>query len=221
MDPALRHSAGATVTHRHPFESLDVPVIVEFPPQEIVDKWVRPLYMKLLSPGARGDEVFDLMVELWSDMTEGLARGLLGYFNWRMRIVGAYLAALKELRSLTQLIGRLLLRSDVCYAGRGYCVALARFSTPESTGFLLEYLDYYLTRHDLWFDQNWAMGAIGYLDSRDGTSNLESMMQKWTAFIGDKPHSDLKKSLVAFDGVMAKLEAVSARCIGPASGSAR
>src|SRR5262245_43788691 len=113
MDPAHRHAAGATVMHRHPFESPDVPGVLEPPPQEI---------------------------------------------------------------------GHLLLRSDVCYAGTGYCVALARFNTRDSTGFLLEYLDYYLTRHDLWFDQGCAMGAIGYLDSRDGSNNLESLMEKWVAF---------------------------------------
>jgi hypothetical protein len=207
--------------HHHPFESLDVPAVLTSPPREIIDKWVLPLYMKLLSPGVGGDEAFDLVVELWPDMTEGLARGLLGYFNWRPRLVGAYLAALKELRSLTQLIGHLLLRSDVCYAGRGYCVALAQFSTPESTGFLLEYLAYYLTKHDLWFDQNYAMGAIGYLDSRNGTNNLESMMPKWTAFVANKPYWDLQKSLTQFEGLMAKLDAVSARCVRPASGSIR
>jgi hypothetical protein len=92
-------------------------------------------------------------------------------------------------------------------------VALARFNTPESIGFLLEYLDYYLTRNDLWFDQDCAMGAIGYLDARHGTHNLQSMKAKWIAFVADKPHWDLKRSLVAFEDVMAKLDAVSARCV--------
>jgi hypothetical protein len=65
------------------------------------------------------------------------------------------------------------------------------------------------------------MGAIGYLDSRDGTNNLESMMQKWIAFVANKPHWDVKESLAAFVGLMAKLDAVSARCVSPASGSVR
>jgi hypothetical protein len=115
MDREHRYSTGATVEHQHPFKSLDVPAMRGPPPPEVIARWVKPLYLKLF---AGRDEVLDLVVELWPDMTEGLARGLLGYFDWRPRLVGAYVAALKELRSLTQLIGRLLLRSDVCYGGK-------------------------------------------------------------------------------------------------------
>lgn len=198
--------------HRHPFESLEVPVNQEPLPREVLERWVQPLYMEMFSGDVAQDEVVDTIIALWPDMTEEMARRLLGSFNWRTRIVGAYIAALKDLRSMTELIGRLLLRSDVCYAASGYCVALVHFNTPESLKFILEYLDYYLTRVDLWFDQNVAMGAIAHLDAQNATHNLESMMDKWRTFVADKPRWDLKRYIAAFGRRMTRFDAVSARC---------
>ena len=57
---------------------------------------------------------------------------LLAYFDWRPRRVGARLAALREMTGFDDHIGRLLVRSDVCYAGKGYCLALARFNTVRA-----------------------------------------------------------------------------------------
>src|SRR5262245_34445492 len=141
---------------QHPFKSLDEPVPGDPLRQEMIDRWVMPLYMGLMRrdiTAVRNSEVFDIFAELWPEMTEEVVCTLLRTRNWRPRIVGAHVAACKDLRGLTQWIGRLLLRSDLCYAGRGYCVALAHFNTSESIGFLLEYLHYYLTRSDLSFDQ--------------------------------------------------------------------
>ncbi len=216
MDPAQRHSAGATVVHQHPFKSLDVPEIRSPWPQGVTSKWVAPLYMKLLSANAAQRETFDIIIKLLPDATEDLVTSLLSYFHWRSRIVGAYVAAFADQRSQTGLIGRLLLRSDVCYAGRGYCVALAHFNTPEAVGYLREYLNYYLTRNDLWYDQLHAMSAIAYLDIQNGTDDLPSMMGKWEEFMAGKPMRDLKKSISAFGDLMATITALSAGRVGAA-----
>jgi hypothetical protein len=201
----------------HPFESLDVPAPGEPLPQEMVDRWVKPLHVGLtLGDTAAWSEAFDLLVGLWPDMTEDVARALLRCMNWRTRIVGAHVAACKDLRGLTGWIGRLLLRSDVCYAGRGYCVALAQFNTSESIDFLLEYLGYYLTRSDLWYDQADAMAAIAYLDGRNGSGHLASMMARWEAFVANKPHWDLDRAIAGFALRMARVRSLSARCSGTA-----
>jgi hypothetical protein len=178
-----------------------------------------PLYVGLTSQDTTAvrNEAFDILAGLWPDMTEDVAHTLLRDVNWRSRIVGAHVAACKDLRGLTGWIGRLLLRSDACYAGRGYCVALAHFNTSESTGFLLEYLHYYLTRSDLWFDQAEAMAAIAYLDGRNGTSDLASMMATWETFVANKPRWDLDRAIAGFARRMAQLSSLSARCSGTAS----
>jgi hypothetical protein len=57
-----------------------------------------------------------------------LAQFPLAGYALRMRIVGAWFSAIKQYTEFEQAIGNLLLRSDVCYAGRGYCLALASFN---------------------------------------------------------------------------------------------
>jgi hypothetical protein len=185
----------------------------------MVDRWVAPLYMGLYQrdTNAAWSKAFDILAGLWPDMTEDVAHALLRHANWRMRIVGAHVAACKELRGLTGWLGRLLLRSDMCYAGRGYCVALAHFNTSESAGFLIEYLNYYLTRSDLWYDQGEAMAAVAYLDGCHGTHHLASMMARWETFVADKPYWDLERAIAGFARRMAQVRSLSARCSGPAS----
>ena len=204
---------------QHPFQSLEVPDARGPLPPEIADRWVRPLYMRLAQQDttATRNEVFDLLAGLCPDMTVDVARALLGNRNWRSRTVGAHVAACKDLRELTEWIGRLLLRSDLCYAGRAYCVALAHFNTPESIGFLLEYLHYYLGQVDLWYDQDEAMAAIAYLDGRNGTGNLASMKPRWQTFVANKPSWDLDVAVARFALRMAQIRALSARRSGTPS----
>jgi hypothetical protein len=105
-------------------------------------------------------------------MNRDVAYALLAATDWRPRRVGAYIVALRELHELTDEVGGLLLRSDVCYAGGDYCLALAQLNAPRSRKYLQEYLDYYLTRHDLWFGQSSAISAIAYLDEVNGMHDL-------------------------------------------------
>ena len=211
MDPGERHSAGTTVVHKHPFAALTLPEPPVSLSREASSRWVAPLYMKIFG-GAADPALGPLVVERWPDMTEPVMHALLVDFNWRSRIVGAWLAALRQQRALTELVGRLLLRSDVCYAGRGYCLALARFNTAESIGFLLEYLGYYLTRIDLTYDQRWAMASIAYLDRHNGTDSLGPLTGAWDRFVASRPHWQLAESIAAFDRQMANLDAIAQRC---------
>jgi hypothetical protein len=94
---------------------------------------------------------------------------LLTFFNWRPRIVGANFAAIKNAWQHGDHIGRLLLRSDVCLAGTGYALALARFNNEQSIRYLQMYLDHYLGQVNLWFNQGAVMGALAYLDKANGT----------------------------------------------------
>ncbi|KOX02185.1 hypothetical protein ADL04_12970 [Streptomyces sp. NRRL B-3648] len=66
-------------------------------------------------------------------------------------------------------IGDLLLASEVCYSGSAYCFALTRFGTHADAEILTAYLDHYLPRTDLHYDQPAALGALLRLDALLGT----------------------------------------------------
>ncbi|RYD25418.1 MAG: hypothetical protein EOP86_27340 [Verrucomicrobiaceae bacterium] len=104
-------------------------------------------------------------------ITDQLITTLLSDFNWRSRTAAAYFALILDRPSHVDHIGRLLLRSDVCFAGGAYCLYLAHIRTPEAIGFLNRYLDYYLTRPQLYYDQAEALAALRFIDSRSGSQH--------------------------------------------------
>jgi hypothetical protein len=198
-----RHVAGAIVVHRNPFAGLQVPAVVEPLDPELLERWTKPLYMSFFGPSS--DSVLEA---LWPEMSSDVAYRLLSNFNWRPRRVGAYIVALRRLDELTELVGRLLVRSDVCLAGESYCMALAQLNTLPSRQFLYEYLDYYLTRNNLFFDQGAAMGAIAYLDDINGTREISRFMDKWESFVADKPHWNLARSCSQFSNNMGRVKSL-------------
>lgn len=172
-------TAGATIRHASPFSALPVP-----PPPEheiAIPEWQRRAFrFGLFQPGTitalRSGDVMSVDVDF--------ARELLTVFNWRHRMLGAYLAAIKDFQPLESLIGTLLLRSDVCYAGQAYCLALVRFNSSGSVRYLKEYLSHYLTRLDLRFQQRDALAALVCLDRMNATSHASGFDAMWAAYAG-------------------------------------
>jgi len=121
MNPLQRHAAGATVVHSGPFSALEVPVDTTILANELREKWVRPLYFGINKALAQ-----DFIVANSHLISSELISQLLANFDWRPRSVAAYLVAVSKKAEFTTTIGRLLLRSDVCFAGAAYCVALGR-----------------------------------------------------------------------------------------------
>jgi len=201
LEAVKRHLSGAIVVHNHPFNELPVPTAREELSRNVIDRWVIPLYMNLRKP-----ESEPILASLWPDMNCDVAHALLAAKDWRPRRVGAYIVALRELHELTDEVGRLLLRSDVCYAGGDYCLALAQLNTSQALEYLRQYLDYYLTRNDLWFDQASAMSAVAYLDAHNGTHDLDSFLSRWESFVADKPIWSLERSCSAFSESMARIK---------------
>jgi hypothetical protein len=97
--------------------------------------------------------------------------------------VAAFLVGIEKRYEFEDLVGRPLLRSDVCYAGRGYCFALSQLNTPGAVAFLQRYLRYYLTRKDLRFDQGDAIAALRHLDELNGTDHSVEFKELWINFI--------------------------------------
>jgi Family of unknown function (DUF6000) len=212
MSATEAHSAGAVVIHASPFESLPVSVDYGSPPGALIDRWVRPFYHACLTHPAETEVP---LRESFATIDENLVRQLLTYFNWRPRVVGAFFAGLKEFVGVTDEIGRLLLRSDVCYAGRAYCVALARFNTPAAVQYLREYLEYYLRRPDLWFDQQVALAALQFLDQKNRTSYAPPLLPIWEDFVANKPNWDLAGASRGFATQLESIDQLLARLQRP------
>ncbi|MBI4747912.1 MAG: hypothetical protein HY774_05455 [Acidobacteria bacterium] len=193
LDEVLLHTAGAIVRHQSPFH--DLPVLTRLTPMnhDQLLYWVKPFYMTDL----QSEEFAERFLPVRNEITIDLVKELLAQFNWRPRLVAAMFAAIKNYGLLEIPIGYLLLRSDMCYAGKGYCLALATFNTTESVDFLTHYLDYYLKQKDLWYDQGEAMGAIAYLDQQNGTNVLAQFLPAWEEFNANK-HWNLDDHLRRF-----------------------
>ncbi|MBM9506573.1 DUF6000 family protein [Actinacidiphila acididurans] len=88
--------------------------------------------------------------------------------QWRFSLTGTWLCAV-GLR--TRLRGRI---AELLFAGangycNAYCLALARFGTLEDAQILSAYLERYLPRTDLRWEQSGALGALLRLDAGLGT----------------------------------------------------
>jgi hypothetical protein len=160
--------------------------------QPIIEKWVTPFYMNLPSP--THEEMILAFADAASEIDLHLVNRLLGDFNWRSRLTGTYFAAINGYNVTLEVIGNHLLKSEVCYAGRGYCLALAIFGGGQAKSILATYLDYYLDRIDLCYDQAHTFCALEYLDNDQAASRLV----QWNAFVADKPNWNLDKSRQEF-----------------------
>ena len=195
-DEIALHISGATIRHRNPFEDLEVPRNEEELTEDFADRWIMPFCMygfasldeSLINEFARASRQIDIEIVL----------KLLGDFDWRPRLIGAYFAAINNYTELSTIIGHSLLKSEVCYAGAGYCLALAKFNSDAAKDFLKEYLDYYLDKKDLWFNQNSAYCALHFIDP----NSSDLFIDKWNAFIDDKPNWNFEKSKKHFDKEM-------------------
>jgi hypothetical protein len=211
-DQKRLHSAGATVRHSSPFSGLEVPARRDNPSPDFIRKWVQPFYLEILWKAPTS--FVEAFRQVAPELNESVAAELLSYFNWRPRIVGAYFVAIKRFTAFEEQVGRLLLRSDLCDAGRGYCMALARLNSPCAITYLETYLDYYLTRMDLWFDQGAAMAAIGYVDRQNGTARRARFETPWAHFVENKPNWDLAQTDEVFGATMRALDAAEAAGLG-------
>ena len=84
--------------------------------------------------------------------------------GWRERLVAGWIVGVKKWEAFVPVVGKLLNHSEVVYAGEGYCFALARIANGECVLHLCSYLNKYLVRPDLRYDQHCALGALLWTD---------------------------------------------------------
>ena len=112
--------------------------------------------------------------------------GILFEGGWRECKTASWLVVVAGRTEFRRRIGELLLASGGPYAGAAYCVALATFGDSADADLLCRYLDYYLLRPDLEYDQGIALGALLHLDAALGTEHASrylavgGLWQQWT-----------------------------------------
>jgi hypothetical protein len=183
------HVAGRGAAHPWPPGELDVPVRVDSLSGAFIARWVAPFYLAdpaALTPGEAA---------AWCDAARSaddeVIDTLLQDANWRPRVVGAWWVALRDSQSFEPRLGRLLLRSDVCFAGRAYAVALASLATPGAADWLERYLRHYLALPALHYDQAEAMAALQHLDA----ARAAGLRPAWDAFAATRSQDPLPHAL--------------------------
>ncbi|MFE0730563.1 DUF6000 family protein [Streptomyces antibioticus] len=113
--------------------------------------------------------------------------------GWRERKTAAWLIAVAGRTEFRERLGELLLASEGPYAGQAYCVALATFGTSADADLLVAYLDRYLPRPDLYYDQTAALGALLLLDAKVGTDRTARFLAPgglWQQWIDGPPSKE-------------------------------
>ncbi|MEU5770293.1 DUF6000 family protein [Streptomyces asoensis] len=113
--------------------------------------------------------------------------------GWRERKTAAWLIAVAGRTDFRERLGELLLASEGPYAGQAYCVALATFGTSADVAPLVAYLDCYLPRLDLYYDQPAALGALLLLDAKLGADHAARFLAPnglWQQWIDGPPGKD-------------------------------
>ncbi|CCA60365.1 MULTISPECIES: DUF6000 family protein [Streptomyces] len=160
--------------------------------------WGRPRYLEIDSalyarpegPGRR--RFVRRVLRDAAAVTDAELDALLNY-EWRSRLTAAWLIGVDRRASYRERIGTLLLDSEVCFAGVGYCFALARLGTRADAELLVAYLDRYLARPELDYDQAAALGALLRLDAELGTAyadRIDAPDGPWDTWVGEQAGSD-------------------------------
>lgn len=162
---------------------------------EFLLRWVKPFYLQFLHgnfaglPPGQEQTAFDAAVRAaLPHLAPAVVEQLLGG-HWRESLTGSWFAGLLRWHQFTDAIGAALLLSRTCYAGQGYCFALARFADEASARWLGRYLDTYLARPELYYDQAWAMSALLWVDEQLGSAYGQRFLAPgglWDAFVADK-----------------------------------
>lgn len=149
-----------------------------------------PLYMglhgrALLRPDVSNFEPFQRDFKLLYPMIlRNDVTHLLGWKNWRPRVVGSYVCGFRGWSEFEGCIARLLVRDQLVYASVAYAFALARFASPLSSTALCSYLwnnfsglctDYSSISH--------AIAALRWIDAQNQSGFYERNVGEWHAKI--------------------------------------
>lgn len=119
--------------------------------------------------------------------------------EWRSRLTAAWLIGASGRAQFIDELGSLFTQSALVYSGQGYAVAMAAIGGPDSAAQLDRYLDQWLPRTDKRYDQAWAMAALTYLDTAEGTHRAARFIDSgaWQAWTQDSDELKIMTALVS------------------------
>jgi hypothetical protein len=164
---------------------------------ELIPRYVTPgrRYLRL-GGGLLRSEVTDRvaflreLAEAAGQITDTELEVLLDDGGWRERKTAAWFIAVTGRNQFRDKLGSLLLASEGPKAGRAYCMALTCLGTEADAAHLIAYLDRYLVRPDLNYDQPEALGALLCLDEALGTGHTTRFVEPgglWWQFCAALP----------------------------------
>ncbi|MEV7278716.1 DUF6000 family protein [Streptomyces sp. NPDC093111] len=187
----------------------------------LVERYVRPgrRYLKLGGGVLRMPEPeYGQFVRSLGDDARLITQGDIGVLlegGWRERRTAAWLIAVGHRTDFRERLGELLLASQVCCTGLAYCVALASFGTPRDAELLADYLDRYLRRPDLGYDQPIVMSALAFTALNLGSDDTARFLKPdglWERWVHDAPHIQSNTDPVHHLSLMRRLRAFVDEC---------
>lgn len=162
---------------------------------EFINNWVVPYYLNILHGNYRyllkddeqvsfNENVRKALLVLDEEIIQRLLAG-----GWREQITASWFCGLKGWSQYADEIGAKLLESKMTYAGQGHCFALACFANDKSMKYLTEYLDIYLPKTNLHYDQAWVMPALMWVDEQNDTNHASQYLASgglWEKYVADK-----------------------------------
>ena len=175
-------------------------------------RWVTPFYLAILHGNyatrilreAERERFNSAVTATLPTMTPAIAAQLISG-HWREAITGSWFAGLQRYEECQHQIGERLLASETCYAGQSHAFAMACFRNQASVDYLTAYLDTYLGRLDCDYDQDWAMGALMWIDQTMNERHSERFLEPngpWDRFTADRLRdSDHWRSQDCFESI--------------------
>ena len=135
-----------------------------------IDTLVRPFYLRFLH-GNFSHEEESIRTSFFASLHQAAPTAdpqsitrLFDSGGWRERLSAAWFVGLLKLDGFEDRISDLLLKSETCFAGQGYCFALARLASDSASVSLQNYLIRYLPVGTKEYDQEWAIGALHFIN---------------------------------------------------------
>jgi len=140
---------------------------------------VKPFYLELLGggfarPHPNRNRLTQAIVTAAKTISDERIDKLLTNREWRGRLGASWFIGLSGRAHFVPIIGKLLLASELAYAGQGYCMALALIGGDESAQLLRTYLEIYLPPMGRFYNQDWAIGALAHIEGNPAAEYLES-----------------------------------------------
>ena len=96
---------------------------------------------------------------------------------WREALTSSWIIGILKAEQFFEKIKNKLLDSETCYAGQGYCLAMAQFGSKSASEVLVQYLNKYLPAMERQYDQEWAIGSLVWLDKKMKTENANVFLE--------------------------------------------